>query len=117
MTRPSDLLPPHEARDQGKLTALVAAMQADGWIGAPIVAAGDQALTGSHRIAAAEAAKLDEIPTVDVADLLAEQGQSWCDLVEEMAECGASTPWYEVACRLGDHLPADIIAHYGLDMH
>ncbi len=51
-----DILPLHEVRDDNKLAKLVDSMQ-DGWVGLPVLAldSGDhlQALTGSHRIAAA----------------------------------------------------------------
>jgi len=60
------IVPPHGARDTEKLTELIRSMCVDGWVGAPIVAieVGGTffALTGSHRIAAARATELWEIP-------------------------------------------------------
>ena len=53
----------HEVRDHGKLERLIDSMSRDGWVGRPVLAldCGDhlQALTGSHRVAAAEQAGID----------------------------------------------------------
>ncbi len=60
------IIPLHEPRDAAKLAALTESMVEHGWTGRPILAIdngnGYIALTGSHRIAAARAAGLDEIP-------------------------------------------------------
>ena len=62
--------PPHDVQDSAKRDRLVAAMEADGWQGRAILAwrCGEDgevcALTGSHRIAAARAAGLDEVPAL-----------------------------------------------------
>lgn len=60
------IVPPHEARDAEKLAALAEDMATRGWIGRAILAIdtgdGYVALTGSHRIAAAKVAGLEEIP-------------------------------------------------------
>lgn len=65
---PANIEPLHEVRDAGKLEALVASMERDGWQGRPLlVSARDGrffAYTGSHRIAAARAAGLDRVPVV-----------------------------------------------------
>lgn len=56
---PEDIQPPHEVQDEEKVEQLAASMReaADGWVGRPLVvwrAHGVcQALTGSHRLAAA----------------------------------------------------------------
>ena len=41
--------PFHEVRDIEKLNELVASMQANGWQGMPLVADGEQLITGAHR--------------------------------------------------------------------
>ena len=55
--------PLHEVRDQQKYLDIMQSMESNGWQGRPIlvVDCGDcfHALTGSHRIAAAEALELD----------------------------------------------------------
>jgi len=65
------LIPPHEVRDKEKLERLAASMESEGWKGRPIlvydVGRGLEALTGSHRIKAAEKAGID-IPIVRVDD-------------------------------------------------
>lgn len=55
-----EIAPPHEVKDAAKFAAIVADMEKNGWTGRPILAVIDpwgqlQALTGSHRIAAAMA--------------------------------------------------------------
>jgi len=57
------IFPPHAADDAAKVDALAAAMDANGWEGRPVLAvriggstSEVQALTGSHRIAAARRA-------------------------------------------------------------
>jgi ParB-like chromosome segregation protein Spo0J len=63
---------PHEARDRQHLDALTVSMEADGWQGRPLLVLagageeGGQAWTGSHRLAAARAAGLQEVPAVIV---------------------------------------------------
>lgn len=69
---PTRILPPHEVRDKNKFQALVKAFFLEGWQGRPLLVepAPDDgpawAWTGSHRLAAAKAAHLEEIPVVYV---------------------------------------------------
>lgn len=75
----------HKVEDQAKFEALVSAM-ANGWpVGMPpvLVAGDNEALTGSHRIAAAEAAGI-EVETINVQDAveaLVEEGYDWDDFM------------------------------------
>lgn len=64
---PSNVMPVNPVVDEGKYEYLVASMKQNGWKGRPLLVyeSGDgvyQALTGSHRIAAANAAGLETIP-------------------------------------------------------
>lgn len=64
----SRIAPLHDVRDSAKLDELAASMRADGWVGRPVLAWGDpsalvQAVTGSHRIAAAMLAEI-EVPAL-----------------------------------------------------
>jgi hypothetical protein len=63
---PRRVTPLHEVRDADKFASLVAAMRDGGWQGRPVLVTqwgdGWVALTGSHRVAAAVEAGLDEIP-------------------------------------------------------
>ena len=65
---PADIEPLHEVRDAGKLETLTASMERNGWQGRAILVSvrdgGFFAYTGSHRIAAARAAGLEQIPVV-----------------------------------------------------
>lgn len=55
----------HEVRDQDKLAELVASMASKGWEGRPLLVSNYRALTGSHRLAAAEQLGI-EVPVVEV---------------------------------------------------
>jgi len=65
-----NIRPLHDVIDANKLDSIVESMNSNGWIGRPILAlnCGDylQALTGSHRIAAAERAGVEvKVYTID----------------------------------------------------
>ena len=67
---PKKIEPPHGVENQNKLDSLVKSMESEGWVGRPIlyydIGRGPEALTGSHRIAAAIKAGLEEVPAVKV---------------------------------------------------
>lgn len=75
MVSTSEMVPPHSARDEAKLAAIAADLDANGWTGRPLLGVRESEtvmlLTGSHRYAAARDAGLDEIPVyvLDAADL------------------------------------------------
>jgi hypothetical protein len=78
--------PPHQIRDKEKLTSLVNDMNNNGWQGRPIltydIGRGDEAITGSHRIAAAKITNT-EIPVYRIenaGDYLDKNGNSIADL-------------------------------------
>jgi hypothetical protein len=79
---PGTVRPAHESRDAAKLATLTAAMTATGWDGRPLLAyeytGKVKALTGSHRIAAACASSLTEIPVLVIADELIEADEDEC---------------------------------------
>ncbi|APU88970.1 hypothetical protein Rctr197k_173 [Virus Rctr197k] len=64
--------PPHSVKNEGKFNQLVESMQLSGWNGRPVLVYRSggalQALTGSHRIAAARTAGLPRIPVVFIED-------------------------------------------------
>lgn len=115
----------HQVRDYEKLAEIEASMAANGWVGAPIVTDGEyEALTGSHRIVAAEHVndrwergddvKHIEIPTIDIRDIWAEAGiESPIDEILTYTYCDE----YAVVCQtLREQAPA-IAEYYGLDIH
>ncbi|TDC63865.1 hypothetical protein E1258_09465 [Micromonospora sp. KC207] len=114
---------PHAPEDDAKLGLLIEAMQANGWQGAPVVVidredADPLAVTGSHRIAAAREADID-VPTVDLAELLAEHGVNLAEMITDFEAGGYDTDSaiLEAAIRGAGMLPADVADHYGLDLH
>lgn len=115
--------PLHEVMDVAKRDALAADMEACGWAGSPIVVDGDNALTGSHRIAAAELCKTEginvPIPCVEVADLCALYGLDWATKVTEWEEAlpgPFARPWYEAAAEVKRLLPAEVVEYLGYDV-
>ncbi len=94
---PNNIEPPHEVRDDKKLDSLVHRMEEEGWVGRPILmydtGQANQALTGSHRIAAARKAGI-EIPILkvdeDVLNYEDENGDTISEIVyrdaDEIAE-------------------------------
>lgn len=91
---PRAIIPPHEVRDVKKLEKLTESMEAEGWVGRPIliydIGRGPEALTGSHRIRAAQKAGIDEIPVVyvddQIGDYLDKSGRSIVDVSYEDAK-------------------------------
>lgn len=63
------LLPPHDVDDVQKVQTLGSSLQAEGWIGPPLLVAGNQALTGTHRLAAAKSAGIRLVPVIGLRTL------------------------------------------------
>jgi hypothetical protein len=90
---PDAVLPPHEITDFEKYESLTKDMQSQGWIGRPLATIPKgkqfQALTGSHRLAAAQEALLDRIPIVSLSsgdlDLMA-NGASLANTIGDPAD-------------------------------
>lgn len=110
MMSPERLTPLHDVEDSVKYHMLIKSMRNTGWVGAPIVVHGSQAITGSHRIAAATAAGID-IPTINVADCCTAHGADWDRHLDNWGD------WYEAARRLDEILPTEAIEQYGIDIH
>jgi hypothetical protein len=90
-------------------------MATNGWQGAPIVADGENAFTGSHRIAAvARTLNEDgievEIPFIQISDLCDLYGIDWAALLDEHGDT------YEAAAELRTLLPAAVVAYLGYDV-
>lgn len=98
--------------DTDLVDEIAASMRADGWTGAPLVVLPDyaRAYSGTHRLAAAEQAGLDEVPAVTLADVFEAHG---LDLDEIAAAEGLSV--LDDREQILAHLPADTLAAYGLD--
>lgn len=82
---PHVVMPPHEVRDRAKLATIVADMEARGWQGRPLLlvacAEGWQAVTGSHRLAAAQEAGLATVPAlcIEPCDLSFDAWVEWSE--------------------------------------
>lgn len=104
----------HGIDDRAKLAALTNDMLTNGWVGAPLVAWGDNDLiTGTHRYHAAIAADLDNIPVVNLEDLYEEAGLDFEALWNDHGQPSygdAEMVW------LIHELPETIRAEYGVDI-
>lgn len=100
----------HEVRDAEKLQSLIASMESNGWQGAPLVAIGDELITGSHRYAAwREVFDTDYgLPVVQLADIFEESG---LDLDATMEEENYELVWVLEA------LSHEVREEYGIDVH
>jgi len=101
----------HEPENLAKVQALANAMEASGWYGAPLVRWGeDQLLTGAHRYTAAKSIGWPdfEIPTIDIADVFAEDDQDFEALMTE--ESG------DIVYVIRRYLSAEMSDKYGIDI-
>jgi hypothetical protein len=99
----------HPVYDQTKLAELTASMECHGWQGAPLIADGDQLITGAHRYPAALAAGI--VPQiVDIRDIF----PAWDDIHAEFGSPTADE--YDYVCAL-EQLPAELRETYGIDAH
>lgn len=98
----------HEITDETKLAELVASMTADGWVGAPLVADGDQLLNGSHRSVAAKLAGV-EAPVIDIRELV----EDWDLRIDETGIAHYEIAIAAVACELPEALKSE----WGIDIH
>ena len=110
---PKRIEPPHGVEDKQKLSNLVNSMSKEGWKGRPILAydvgRGIEALTGSHRIAAARKAGLDEIPVVMVDERIGNYVDDAGDSIIEVSRRDSD----EIADYLrefGDENAADLMS-------
>lgn len=102
----------HPAPEDDKVEALATDMEQRGWAGAPIVAWGDRAWTGTHRIAAWRLATEEyAVPAIQLADLLEAHGLDIDDYNDLLDYDEA----YAVA-RMAADLPVDTRDTYGLDL-
>lgn len=101
--------PFHEIRDIKKLHELVASMRANGWQGAPLVADGEQLITGAHRCVAAQNAGI-ALEVVDIRDIYPE----WDVLHAEYGCPTANEREYVFAL---EDLPVELRDRFGIDAH
>ena len=113
--------PYHETRERDKLNNLIASMSVNGWLGGPIVVDGEQAITGSHRLAAArsvnkrweanEDVQRVEVETVGIDELFTMAGLDFSATSEAAPEGIDYYLW------LVNALPYSIREEYGIDLH
>jgi len=107
-----DCYPRHEVKDQEKVASIALSMEANGYIGAPVVLLGSIQVTGVHRRAAWLMLErgLTELPCVDLFDLCPELEQEWEEICEDAMDVGER----EVQTILS-MVPADIAEQYGIE--
>ncbi len=99
----------HEIEDQSKVAELVVSMRRNGWLGGPLVADGDQLITGAHRYPAALEAGI-EPKVVDIRDIYPE----WDALHAAYGRPTSDERDYVFAL---EDLPQEIRKEYGIDAH
>ncbi len=108
----------HEVTDKAKTRRLATAMERDGWQGSPLVADGDQLITGVHRYYA-WTRLLDrlesEIPIIDIRDVFEADGLDYDALMAGELEYGI---WDDAIVYVIDHyLSVETRGQYGIDIH
>lgn len=108
--------PLHKPEDQDHLVEIIQSIEANGWIGAPLVIFGDQLITGSHRYAACQALDWSdgEIPTVALEDIFAYCGLDFETLSAEEGNPDPITDMIDFTALLA-YLPSAVRAEYGID--
>lgn len=98
--------------DDQHVTEIADSMRNNGWQGAPLVVLPDyaRAYSGTHRLAAATEAELDEVPAVTLVSIFEAVG---LDLDEIAAADGLSV--LDDRAEILAHLPEATLAAYGLD--
>lgn len=113
-TRTGGLDPLNAAHDTTRLDTLTASLAERGWVGPPVVAVGEQALTGSHRLWAADRLWYEDIeirvPRVQVADLCELYGVDWYAVRDENADD------IDAAVAVAEMLPAGVRDYLGMDI-
>lgn len=109
----------HGVEDDAKYKQLVESMATEGWIGAPVVIVEREdamplAITGSHRLAAAEVVGIDA-PAINFRDVFAEAGIDYDTAIGQYLDEGFEL--YDAIVRVTNELPATTIDYYGLDAH
>ena len=67
------IIPPHAVDEDQKLLGLQSSLQTFGWVGPPILIVGKQALTGTHRLAAAKLVGLRLVPVLELSALVEDE--------------------------------------------
>ena len=98
--------------EQDHIDEIADSMRRHGWQGAPLVVLPDYAVsyTGTHRLRAAQAAELDEVPAVDLAELFTACGLDLTEICDEY-DLGLLSDRMEIV----DHLPEDVRITYTLN--
>jgi hypothetical protein len=120
----TNLNPYHGVTDREKVDTLVSSMIADGWVGAPVVVDGYSALTGVHRLAAADRVnamwetgesdrRLDG-PTIEIHEVWEE-----AEIAEDINEylTYEYVDEYVTICQMIRELAPAVAESYGLDIH
>lgn len=109
---------PHPENDHDKTLEIAESMRVNGWVGAPIVIDGEprngQALTGCHRLVAAELAGVASIPTITWQDVLAEDG---IDVDAFLADYLDNQDTRDLAVEVSNAVSEATKDKYGLDAH
>ena len=110
---PKRIEPPHGVENKEKYNELVDSMKVEGWVGRPVlyydIGRGPEALTGSHRIAAAQKAGLSDIPADKVTGDMGDYGDEFGNSISELQTLDAKeiSKWLR---NYGDETAANLMA-------
>ncbi|MER6606003.1 ParB N-terminal domain-containing protein [Streptomyces sp. NPDC000927] len=112
LVQPSHYVTGQDYTDAERLAEIAESMRTHGWRGAPLVVLPDYAISysGTHRLAAAQAVELEEIPTVRLHDLFEAVGLD-LDVICDKWDLGLISDRVEIL----NHLPDDVRQAYTLD--
>ncbi len=99
--------PPHEVREPGKLASMVETLMSGGEL-PPIIVCGEQALSGSHRLAAWSACDMEpDVIEIDESDLACAMAQCGLDpMYDEIDDYSELCRWLHDAATDDDVLAA-----------
>ncbi|MFB8122101.1 ParB N-terminal domain-containing protein [Streptomyces bacillaris] len=98
--------------DQDHVDEIADSMRRNGWQGSPLVVLPEYGVsyTGTHRLRAAQAAELDEVPAVNLAELFTACGLDLTEICDKY-DLGLLSDRMEIV----DHLPEDVRIAYTLN--
>jgi hypothetical protein len=108
------------ADDDAKTVRLVADMRARGWQGPPLVVDGENALTGSHRLAAVRELLENDVQIrvqlVEITEVCKRFGVDWQVHLLDYGHLGRNA-YFEGVRGLPRVLPPEVVKYLGLDLH
>lgn len=113
------MIPLHAVTDETKVKGIIASIEANGWVGVPLVFVGDgELITGAHRFEAMRRLGLEgEIPVIELAEIFAEAGLDLDEIAAEYDNPNVDESYDDFQYMVNHELPYEILNRYGIDIH